>query len=181
MISRKNNTYCKLANSHGFSLFELGVVAVIFAILTAVLLNRIQFYQREAELAKVEQVAGILRIALQFKVSEYFVVNQKEAVEKLADQNPMELLESKPPNYLGEYYAPKLETLQKGNWFYDRNSKMLVYLLNNGKSFGTAQSNLLKFKVKLIRLPTNPAKLDGSPSVIKGVVMDQVFDHDSHE
>lgn len=181
MISRKNNICCKLAKCRGFTLFELAIVAVIFVILAGVLLTRLQFYQHEAELAKVEQVAGILRVALQIKVGEYFVVNQKEAIDKLADQNPMDWLKSRPPNYLGEYYDPKLETLQKGNWFFDRNSKTLVYLLNNGKSFGTGQSNLLKFKVKLIRLPTNPAKLDGPPPVIKGVVLDQVFDHASHK
>lgn len=181
MISRKNNINCHLAKIRGFSLFEFAIVALIFAVLVAVLLNRMTFYQDEAERVKVEQVVGILRVALQIKVGDARVQNSQAAVDALLDQNPMDWLKTKPPNYLGEYYEPKLETLYKGNWFFERRSKTLVYLLNKRKTFDDDPVNLLKFKVKFPRLPSNPAKLSGPSPMIRGVVLDQVFDHDSRD
>ena len=160
----------------GFSLFEMAVALAVFGILAAVLLNRVLFYQQQAEVVAAEQLIGTLRAALQLKSAQLFIGHREQELTRLADENPIGWLAEKPQNYLGEYYAPDLKEMPQGNWFYDRADKTLVYLLNNSKSFAAGPPNLLKFKVKLARLPTNPAKSSGSPLLIEGAILDQVFD-----
>lgn len=160
----------------GFSLFEMAVAVAVFAVLAAVLLNRLLFYQQQAEVVAAEQLIGTLRAALQLKTSQLLISHRGQEVTRLADENPMSWLSEKPANYLGEYYAPDLKKMPQGNWFFDRSEKSLIYLLNNSKSFAAGPPNLLKFKVKLARLPTNPAKSSGSPALTEGVVLDQVYD-----
>ena len=176
-LTRKNNTACHLGKTAGFTLFEFAVAAIIVALLAGVLVNRIRFYQEQTEMARLEQTVGILRAALQFKVSRLVVANKEHEFSGIVDENPIEWLVERPKNYLGEYYSPQVNTLPKGNWYYDRSDKSLNYLLDNEKSFTGKQWNLLKFKVKFPGLPPKPAKLPGPSPVIEGVVLEQVFDH----
>lgn len=176
-LTQENNTACHFRKTAGFTLFELAVVGIIVAVLAGVLVKRLTFYQEQVELARVEQTVGIMRAALQFKVSRLVVVNKEHEFSRIVDENPIEWLVERPKNYLGEYYSPQVNMLPKGNWYYDRSDKSLNYLLDNGKSFTGKQWNLLKFKVKFGGLPPKPAKLPGPSPVIEGVVLEQVFDH----
>jgi hypothetical protein len=178
MLTPKNNRACQGDKQCGFTKFEFAISCVLVCILAAVLLDRLAMYRDETERAQVERVVGALRAALQFKAGELMVLSRHSDADKFLEQNPMDWLVEKPKNYLGEYYFAKPEVLQKGNWYFDRSNKTLVYLLNNGKSFESGQSNLLKFKVKFSTTPRTPVTLNGPPTVIKGVVLDQVFDHD---
>ena len=56
--------------AQGFTLLELVVVIIIISTLAAVLMDRVLFYQEAAERAAMEQMAGILRSALQFQVAD---------------------------------------------------------------------------------------------------------------
>ncbi len=133
-------------------------------------------YLEESERAQVERVVGTMRAALQFKAAELIVSNRQAEAVKFLDQNPMDWLVEKPQNYLGEYYSPAAGTLPKGNWYYDRKIKTLVYLLNNGKTFEDGQLNLLKFKVKFSHTPGNPPNTNRQPFT-EGIVLDQVSDN----
>ncbi len=161
----------------GFTLFELAVAASVLAVLVAVLANRVLFYQEQAEIVAAEQLIGTLRSALQFKNAQLLITRRADALSALAEESPIGWLSEKPANYLGEYYAPDLEKMPRGNWYFDRADKTLVYVLGDSPSFAARPPNLLKFKVKLARLPTAPAKPSGSPVLIEGAVLDQVFDH----
>ncbi|HZV63460.1 MAG TPA: type II secretion system protein [Telluria sp.] len=160
----------------GFTLFELAVAASVLAVLVALLTNRVLFYQEQAEIVAAEQLIGTLRSALQFKNAQLRITQRTAALSTLAEENPIGWLSEKPSNYLGEYYAPELENIPPGNWYFDRADKTLVYVLSNSWSFAAKPPNLLKFKVKLPRLPTAPAKPSGSPVLIEGAVLDQVVD-----
>jgi hypothetical protein len=178
MLTPKNNTRCQPANTDGFTKFEFVVSAFVFCILVGVLLNRIGLVQDETERAQVARVLGTMRAALQFKTVELIVNSKQAEAAKFVDQNPMDWLMDRPENYLGEYYSPTAGTLPKGNWYFDRSNKTLVYLLNNGKTFEGEQLNLLKFKVKFSDTPGNTVTSSGQPSLIKGIALDQVSDHD---
>lgn len=178
MLTPKNNTHCQSAKTGGFTKFEFVVSAAVFAVLVAVLLNRMGLVQDESERAQVARVLGTMRAALQFKTAELIVNSRQAEAIKFLDQNPMDWLRERPENYLGEYYSPKAGTLPKGNWYFDRSNKTLVYLLNNGKTFEDEQLNLLKFKVKFSDTPGNTVTSSGQASLIKGVALDQVSDHD---
>jgi type II secretory pathway pseudopilin PulG len=160
----------------GFSLFEFAVATAIFAVLLAVLIDRLLFYRELAESVAAEQLVGVLRTALQMKMSQLTVAQKQQEARRLIGENPISWLSDTPKNYLGEYYSPKINEMPRGNWYYDRGEKVLVYLLNDGKSFAPGPPNLLKFKVKSLHFPSSPAGLNGSPTVIETVVLDQVID-----
>jgi hypothetical protein len=178
MLTPKNNTHCQSAKAGGFTKFEFGISVIVFSVLVGVLLNRMGLVQDETERAQVARVLGTMRAALQFKTAELIVNSRQADTAQLVGQNPMDWLMERPENYLGEYYSPKPGTLPKGNWYFDRTDKTLVYLLNNGKTFELEQLNLLKFKVKFSDTPGNTVTSSGQPSIIKGVALDQVSDHD---
>jgi len=157
----------------GFKLFEFGVAVAVLGILITLLLQRVWFYQGQAEEVAVRQVVANIRTALDIRLAEGRLPGGATDLTILAAQNPLDLLTKKPANYLGEYSAPADMEVTPGNWYFDRNDKTLVYLLNVRSSFGSAQLKRLKFKVKLLRLPKNPAKPPGAAPPV-GVAFEQV-------
>jgi general secretion pathway protein G len=163
------------AKQRGATLLEFAVAAMVLGVLIGILLNRIQFYQGEAERAAVANTVASLRTALEFKVTEARWVDRSANFRVFAEQNPFDWLKNKPANYAGELYNPTDEDIGKGNWCFDRSTKTLVYLLNNRNSVDDARSQHLKFKVKLTRLPHSPAKPSGTPETVS-VAFEQVKD-----
>lgn len=163
------------AKQRGAGLLEFAVVAIVVGILAALLLQRLWYYQGEAEQVAVKMMVANIRSALEIKVAQAKLPGSSLDLTFLTEENPLNLLKVKPANYAGELYSPSKEDIGAGNWCFDRGDKSLIYLLNYGKSFEDSQSKLLKFKVKLIRLPQRPAKPSGAPD-IDGVAFEQVKD-----
>jgi general secretion pathway protein G len=163
------------AKQRGASLLEFGVAVAVIGILMTILLQRIWYYQDEAEQASVQLTVANVRTALEIKVMQGRLPGRSVDLTILAEQNPFNLLIDKPVNYAGEYFSPADSDVAKGNWYFDRSNKTLVYLLNIRNSFGDAQLKRLKFKVKLLRLPYSPAKPSGTPDTL-GVAFEQVTD-----
>jgi type II secretory pathway pseudopilin PulG len=159
----------------GFTLLEGAVAAALFALLTAVLVSRLLFYNGEAERVAAEQLIGTLRTALQVRSAHALATRGEAGLAPLVDENPMAWLSGKPDNYLGEFYSPDPRKIPTGNWFFDRSDRSLAYLPNDHESFSIETSKFLKFKVKLILLP-NPDASSGRSKVSKGVTLDQVND-----
>jgi general secretion pathway protein G len=158
----------------GFTLFEFVVAMVVVAVLTALVLNRLQTYQREAEQVAVQRLVGTLRTALSVRIAQLSVAKKKQELLSIIDENPMDWLVEPPRNYLGEYYSPEENLISDGVWYFDRRSKELVYTASEPKTFGHAIRILLKFKVKFVYLPVQQGKTPGLPTVIAGAVLDQV-------
>ncbi len=158
----------------GFKLFEFALAAAIFAIVVTLLLQRISFYQGEAEQVALQQVVANVRSALAIKLAQGRLPGQQLDLTMLTEENPLAWLSDQPANYLGEYFAPSEQALAAGNWYFDRREKMLVYLLNNRNIFVGSSVKRLKFKVKLLRLPKNSAKPPGT-SDFDGVAFEQVY------
>lgn len=133
----------------GFTLFELAVVVAIMSVLTVVFLSRMAFYRNEAERLAFQQTVTALRTETSLQNYLGAHGSRVDTVHKLAGQNPMNWLEQKPGNYLGEFYSPDTKKLAKGSWFFDRSDGFLVYLLNESNTFDSEGSELLKFKVSL--------------------------------
>jgi general secretion pathway protein G len=159
----------------GANLLEFAVAVVVIGILMAILLQRVFYYQGEAERVAVEQTVANVRTALEIKVAERKLPGSSIDLTILAEQNPLNLLKSKPANYVGELFKPGDDDIGRGNWCFDRHDKSLIYLLNNRNSFEDAPLKRLKFKVKLLRLPHSPAKPSGAPG-FNGVAFEQVKD-----
>ena len=148
-ISPKNNMLAGKAKQRGFTLFELAVAVSIIAVLTVVLLGRLEVVQQEAERVAVQQTVLALRAGLRMQVLELYASDRQNQLPALAGQNPIDWLVEKPANYLGAYSAPQLEKFPQSHWFFDRSNAELIYILNRGNSFGARYSELLRFKVSL--------------------------------
>jgi prepilin-type N-terminal cleavage/methylation domain-containing protein len=114
--------------ARGFSLFELVVACVIFAVLAGLLLQRLAFYQAEAERAGVEQTVGTLRAALSLRQSTLAARGRGRELDALAGTNPVTWLAAPPRQYAGEYYAPAAGMVRAGAWYFDRADKTLAYI-----------------------------------------------------
>ena len=134
----------------GFTLLEFAVVVLVSSIVSAVVLNRFEYYREQAEIAAARQVVAALRTSLQVRTAQLLSQGQERELQKLAAGNPIQLLLWKPENYLGEYYAPDPEQIGRAGWVFDPRDKSLVYLPKNTKSFSFSTSRLLRFKVEFV-------------------------------
>lgn len=164
-------TAAQRARCRGASLFELLIVALIIALLVGVSLNRIAWYQRQVELAGVQQLVLALRAALQLQTAALLTRDGgAQALTELAGKNPMDWLAKKPINYAGEYYSPKINELQPGTWCFDRTNKILIYLLGDEKNVANSVDKTIKYKVKLFKAISEPVKL----KVPDKIVLEQI-------
>lgn len=134
----------------GATRLELAVATGLAAGLAGVLLNCIIGYQGESERVAVKQLVASLRTALAVQSARIISTTGEPGLLALAQQNPMTWLQDRPKNYLGEYYSPKNEALPKGNWYFDRHARSLVYLPSADKSFSFGTQKILVFKVEFI-------------------------------
>ena len=157
-IASKNNMLAGKAGQRGFTLFELAVAVSVIAVLTVVLLGRLEVVQQEAERVAVQQTLLALRAGLRMQVLELYASDRQNQLPALAGQNPVDWLLEKPSNYLGTYTAPAIEKLPQSHWFFDQSNAELIYILNRGNIFGGYRSELLQFKVSLQQAPLASAK-----------------------
>jgi len=158
----------------GFTLIELAVVISIVALLAGALLDRLLFYQEQAEKAAMEQMAGTVRSALHLQVASLIAKGRPGDIQELLKENPMEWLAEKPANYLGEYFAPKPQDIEPGNWYFDLQTRNLIYSVRNRTHFRTEEkeSNLIQFQVQFAP-PVKGRKADAD-NPIEGVILEPV-------
>ncbi len=159
----------------GSGYFEFAVVAIIFAILCGVLLQKLSFYQQEAERLAAEQVVTSLRAALASRAASLYLRGMDADLAGLARQNPMDWLERRPPNYAGEFDAPKDGAVPFGHWYFDRSSATLSYVLNKRRFFGENGPKRLNFKVKFAQHPSNLTQNHEGPGP-GGVTLEQIVE-----
>lgn len=125
----------RMLREGGFTLLELIVVAAVIGILAAVFLNRVLFYQEQAEKIVMETTARNIRIGLRIRLADMTIHNRQSEIPLLAGENPISWLASKPGDYLGEYDGPKPEEMQVSGWYFDVKDKTLVYLPDMAEYF----------------------------------------------
>jgi general secretion pathway protein G len=162
-------------NQSGFTLFELAISLIIFAVLAAILLWRAQQYYGEAERLYVQRTVDSLRAALAVRLTRVPGNASARTLARIAEENPFDWLVQKPDNYLGEYYSPELKEMHTGNWVFDRRDKTLIYLVNSDKSFTSGASNFLKFKVEFAQARM-PGRKNGPEEVPSGLKIVQIDD-----
>jgi len=111
----------------GFTLFEFLVAASILAIFAGLLLNRLHYYQEAAEKTAMEVTYQSMQSGLRYEIARALMAGREIDYQHLAHENPMNWLEQKPPNYLGEFRRNG-EGLARGAWYFDTVKRELVYL-----------------------------------------------------
>ncbi len=121
--------------SKGFTLLELVVVITIIVFLMGLFMNRMMFYQEQAEKTAMEQVAGALQSALTLQYGQILTRGKPSDAAALALDNPMNWLQKKPRNYSGEFYDPTSQAVVPGNWMFDLKTRDLIYVVRDGHYF----------------------------------------------
>ena len=146
-----NLPLARRSSQRGFTLIELIVVITIVVILATALLNRVWFYQEQAEKAAMEQVAGALQSALVMQYGRLLTRGTESEVTALATENPMNWLAKQPRNYSGEFYDPTPRSVAPGNWVFDLRSRELIYVLDHTEHFvpGKDGQKWIRYRVNL--------------------------------
>ncbi|MHB8535234.1 MAG: prepilin-type N-terminal cleavage/methylation domain-containing protein [Sulfuricaulis sp.] len=138
--------------SNGFSLLELIIVIVIISVLLVLAISRLLALQVDAERVAMQTVLGTLRSSIGMKVAESIVRSKVADLPTYAGSNPMNLLAETPHNYLGEFDGVDPASLPDGNWYFDKRTETLVYLVRNKGFFtgGLPNPPRARFKVILV-------------------------------
>jgi general secretion pathway protein G len=158
----------------GFSLFELAVAAAVLALVAGILLQRLVYYQDEAERTGVQLQLANMRTALHYKALQAALHGSPESMAALSGANPVAWLERAPVNYRGEIDDGRVSELIPGNWYFDRARRNLVYVFSSKKSFPVDSYERRYFKVEFAGLPTINAKPDGTHGQYGGIALIQV-------
>lgn len=139
----------------GFTLIELIVAITIVVILAAVLLERVWFYQEQAEKTVMVGVAGTIQSALVMQYGRFLVRGMESGVAALEAENPMKWLSKQPHNYAGEFYDPTPDSVAHGNWMFDLKAHELIYVLNRAEYFipGKDGKKWIRYRVSLKYAP----------------------------
>ncbi len=161
----------------GFTLFELIVVIVIISVLAATFLNRVLYYQEQAEKTAMVGVAAAIQTALILQYGRMMIHGQEAEAPTLAVENPMNWLQKKPENYAGEFYAPTPASVHAGNWIFDLKSRELIYIPSMTGHLAPGRDGYKWVRYKVIleydSAHTPAGRTDESRS-FAGVLFDQV-------
>lgn len=156
--------------ARGFTLLEVVIVIVIISLLMTLAISRLMAMRVDAERVAMESVLGTLRSAIGIKVAEHIVKHDVAGLRALEGSNPMDRLSEIPKNYLGEVQGAT--ALEPGNWYFDRNSRALVYLPHHAAHFtgGVGDPPRARFAIKLVYEDKNRnGTWDSGAEVIEGL------------
>jgi prepilin-type N-terminal cleavage/methylation domain-containing protein len=139
--------------ARGFTLFELVVVIMIFAVIVTLLLERLAHYHELLERAAMQSTLKGIKTGLQVRLAELIIANREGEAGSLETQDPIQWLDDgRPANYGGAYQEPA----RPGTWYFDAHGRELVYVVNTGERLeidGAGAPKQLRFHVRLVRGP----------------------------
>ena len=148
-------------NQCGASFVEFAVSIALMGIVVGVLLERALYYQEYAEKIAMESTAENIRTGLRYKVADLILANRMSEIPTLADENPMNWLGERPPNYLGELESAPADEA-KGQWHFDKRNRELVYTVNNRRHFSPSLYRDFSVRYRVMRVSAG-AVTDSSP------------------
>ncbi len=146
----------------GVSFLEFAVCMALMGIFVSVLLERAFYYQEYAEKTAMESTAENIRTGLRFKVADLILANRVSEIPTLADENPLNWLVDRPPNYLGELESAPADE-PKGQWYFDKWNRELVYTVNNRRHFSPSIYREFSVRYRAMRVSAG-AVTDSSPN-----------------
>ena len=160
--------------ARGFSLLELTVAVVVLGVLLGFFLERLVFYQEVVERARFEATLRIYKTALQIRLAELMLERRESEARTLEDENPTHWLSEIPTDYAGNYPGSP----QPGYWYFDGQSRELVYVaLHAGRLAVTEHNGLkqLRFRPRIRYRTVTFA--GGRAQAIAGVALESLIDY----
>ncbi len=115
----------KMASHHRrwvLRVFEWALLVAVVMLLIGVLLQKVEQLQTEAERLSFEGVVNSLNAAVML---DSFVNNPIAALSE--GDNPMQLLDQLPSNYLGTWDDSDSAVQADGQWYFDKVQRLLIY------------------------------------------------------
>ena len=135
----------------GASLLEFTVCMALIGIFVGVLLERALYYREYAEKTAMESTAENIRTGLRYKVADLILANRVSEIQTLADENPMNWLAERPGNDLGELDSVPADE-PKGQWYFDKRNRELVYTVNNRRHFSPSSYRDFSVRYRAMRV-----------------------------
>lgn len=154
-----------MKRQRGFSLLELFVVAGVAAVLIGILLSRLTYYQEMAEKAEMEFTISALKSAMRERIASLMIHGRAQDYVLLVQQNPMEWLEQKPSNYLGEFAHPDAKKMQPGSWYFDSVDKVLIYVVKSGAYFEPDSRGNKQVRLHVVLISNGPSAVADSKQI----------------
>jgi len=126
------------AASRGASRLEFAFVVALVAVLAMVFIDRVSYYLERAEKSAMERVAADIAWALRIRVAELSLGNRAGEIGALEGANPIEALEFQGGSYAGAGPASAERGVPPGRWFFNRDTRELVYFPSHASNFATA-------------------------------------------
>jgi len=141
------------SRGRGFTLLELAIVLGIVSVLAAFFLDRALVSLEAAERMAMETQARAIGSALQLQMAAMITSGRERDMTKLAQGNPIELLVTRPQNYLGERKGKPQDEDAQGHWYYDLDTGDLVYLVRRGERFAVEgnENKEVRYRVRVVR------------------------------
>jgi general secretion pathway protein G len=155
-------------------LFELVIVIVIAVVLMALFLDRARFYQEQAEKTAMEGIVATVQSALVLQYGQLMTRGQAADVAALVRDNPVNWLQKKPRNYLGEFYDVSAAKLETGSWAFDLKTRELVYLVRNGQNLKMEGRKLIRFHVAQQHEASRLPSMQNAPPELTGLLFEPV-------
>lgn len=106
---------------------EMLVVVTLIAAFAAMFLDRLLYYQEYAEKTAMELMLHQMRAGLNYGKAQMMIAVSQGGVPPQLSDNPIDLLETLPANYAGEFNGVAPETAGEAVWYYDLNLRQLAY------------------------------------------------------
>jgi general secretion pathway protein G len=160
----------------GASKFEFSLIVALIGIFAAFLLNRLAYYEEQAEKAMMESTASTIKSALRIQMSKLMIAGRVQDYALLAQQNPLDWLEQKTgkdddPN---GNLIPDKSVLDA--WSFDPVSRALIYSVKHGDYFVPDSAGLkrVRWKVRVITDAAVPNDESHGSQLVTGLSLELV-------
>jgi len=112
---------------------------ILIGILMMVFMQRLDKLVAYAEQARFQVTLNNLRQGLNHRFVEGLISRDSEVIAALDHANPFAIAAQAPSSgYLGVLISPSPAELRPGNWYFDNDTKYLVYLIDTAQEFDSA-------------------------------------------
>ena len=121
--------------SRPLSRIELGVSILLISLFIGIFIHRVLVLTAAAEATALELTLRNMRTGVRLKVANLLIEGDYAGIVALANSNPMSVLDTPTEIYKGTVNNSDDKKIDRGKWYFDENSKQLLYGVVNSDYF----------------------------------------------